>query len=319
MSRKPFARLPYGELSELPTRPHPYFATVAREVTVKSAHFGPLKIHYREYGSGPPLLLVHGLMTSSYSWRYVLEGLGAHFRLIIPDLPGAGASDKPAKLHAASVAAFIGELQTALGLRGCAAIGNSLGGYLCMLHALDDPGAFSRLVNIHSPAFPLARLHALHAVLSLPGTQAALAWWVRRDTNKWIYKNVHYYDESLKSVEELRQYGEPLATPKGVRSFISYLAEIMAPSGFADFIARLERRRAAGEPFVVPLALIYARQDPLVPPVIGEWLSALIPDARLMWLDRSSHFTHVDSPERVLPLLLDFLAPELEAYKSAAE
>ena len=53
-----------------------------------------MKVHYRELGSGPPLLLVHGLMTASYSWRYVAPKLAETYRVIVPDLPGAGASDK---------------------------------------------------------------------------------------------------------------------------------------------------------------------------------------------------------------------------------
>jgi pimeloyl-ACP methyl ester carboxylesterase len=118
-------------LPDEPRRPHPYFDAAARELDMTSAHFGRLRIHYREYGRGTePLLLIHGLMTSSYSWRYVLEPLGARFRLIAPDLPGAGRSDKPAaRLDAAALAAWIGEFQAALGLSGCLAVGNSLGGF----------------------------------------------------------------------------------------------------------------------------------------------------------------------------------------------
>jgi pimeloyl-ACP methyl ester carboxylesterase len=57
----------------------------------------------------------------------------------------------------------------------------------------------------------------------------------------------------------------------------------------------------------MPLLLLYSRQDPLVPPATGKRLAALIADAELTWLERTSHFAHVDSPERVVPLLLDFL------------
>ena len=53
------------------------------------------EINLRMGGDGPPLLLVHGLMTAGYSWRYVLDGLGEHFTLVIPDLVGSGDSDKP--------------------------------------------------------------------------------------------------------------------------------------------------------------------------------------------------------------------------------
>src|SRR6185503_19294487 len=90
---RPFQRLPFDALPALPTRPHPYFKVAGQEITVPSPELGSLRIHYREAGSGPPLLLVHGLMTTSYSWRYLLEPLGQHYRLIAPDLPGAGRSE----------------------------------------------------------------------------------------------------------------------------------------------------------------------------------------------------------------------------------
>lgn len=67
--RRPFERVPFDQLPELPKRPHAYGATAVREATTRSERLGTLRIHYREAGSGPPLLLVHGLMTTSYSWR----------------------------------------------------------------------------------------------------------------------------------------------------------------------------------------------------------------------------------------------------------
>jgi pimeloyl-ACP methyl ester carboxylesterase len=57
----------------------------------------------------------------------------------------------------------------------------------------------------------------------------------------------------------------------------------------------------------MPLLLLYAREDPMVPPSVGPKLAALIPDAELVWMDETSHFAHVDSPDRVAPLLHDFL------------
>jgi pimeloyl-ACP methyl ester carboxylesterase len=305
----PFRRLPFARLVEKPARPHPYFDTAAHDLEMDSRDFGRLRIHWREWGAGPPLVLVHGLMTSSYSWRYVLDALGARFRLIVPDLPGAGRSGRPrVPLEAAALARWIGDFQSALGVRGCAAVGNSLGGYLCMRLALADAGAFSRLVNIHSPAFPIARLRALAIALAVPGARRLLAWWVLRAPQKWVHRNVHYYDESLKSLEEARVYAEPLSSPDGVRAFISYLADTMRPRAFAEFVAELERLRAQERAFPIPLLLVYSRQDPLVPPATGERLAALTAGARLAWLDRTSHFAHVDSPERVAPLVLDFLA-----------
>jgi pimeloyl-ACP methyl ester carboxylesterase len=308
MPSEPFRRGRFEELPETPRLPHPYDRSEARMVRIESAAFGSLQLHYREHGSGPPLLLVHGLMTSSYSWRYVLDDLGRRFRLVIPDLPGAGRSDKPDRLYsAAALASAIGDFQRAVGIRGCAAIGNSLGGYLCMRLALDDPGAFSRLVNVHSPGVPLLRVHALHAALGVPGVARFLAWWIRREPLRWAHRHVHYYDESLKSLEEAREYGAPLSTVEGSRAFVRYLSDSVAPADMSVFLRDLARLRDAGRSFPVPLLLVYADRDPMVAPWIGDTLSALLPGVRLARLERTSHFAHVDSPDRLLAEVLPFL------------
>ncbi len=268
-----------------------------------------MRAHVRVHGSGPALLLVHGLMTSSYSWRYVLEPLGRRYTLYVPDLPGAGRSDRPlgARYSPEALVEWLAALQRALGIRGERVIGNSMGGYLCMRLALSDPESIARLVNVHSPGVPEARLYALGAALAVPGTQAILARWIRRRPLRWAHANVHYWDESLKSLEEAHEYGDPLATPDGVRAFIKYLDETMAVGPIRDFQRQLLARQARGEGFPVPLLHLYARRDPMVPPRFGEILAART-GADIVWLDEGSHFAHVDAVERFLPPVLAFLS-----------
>jgi pimeloyl-ACP methyl ester carboxylesterase len=306
---KPFQRGRFDELPAKPRRPHRYFDSPAREVTVRSAAFGEVRTHYRELGSGPPLLLVHGLMTTSYSWRYVMDDLAREHRVIIPDLPGAGRSAKPdARYSIDALARFVLDFQAALGLRGCQVVGNSMGGMLCMQAALLDPGAFSRVVNLHSPGAPAGRYVALHAALSIPGARSLLSWWIRRAPLRWAHRNVHYFDESLKSLEEATEYGDPLGTKEGVRAFVHYLYDTFRPADLAAFVKRLRERRDSGQKFPVPLLLLYSRQDPLVLPEIGRLLAELVPDARLEWLEDTSHFAHVDTPAEVLESVGRFLA-----------
>jgi pimeloyl-ACP methyl ester carboxylesterase len=307
----PFRRLPFDALPERPRLPHPYAEAEKEDVVVDSAAFGAVRTRVVTYGrlSAPPLLLVHGLMTSSYSWRYLLEPLASSYRVYVPDLPGCGESEpRPGYRHSGpALAGFIGDLQDRLGIAGCDAIGNSLGGYLCMQRALQQPQSFGRLVVVHAPALPQARLRALHLALKVPGTRSALSRVVRRDPLRWAHRNVHYYDESLKSLEEARAYGEPLADKAGAESFIRYLADALDPQELTNFVAELERRREGGQGFPIPLLLIYARQDPMVPPEIGPKLHRLVPDAEFRWLEDSSHFAQVDSPAPLADLVADFL------------
>lgn len=304
MALRPFERLPYDELPALPRIPHGYHRAEARRVQVSSRIFGDVGVHVRVVGQGPPLLLVHGLMTSSYSFRYVLEPLGRYFRVFAPDLPGAGRSDKPtrADFSARSFGTFLAELQQALGIRGSAVMGNSLGGYIAMHLALQDPAAVSRLVVNHAPGTPDRRYVALRALLSTGAGRALLRYLVQRDPRRWVYRNVHYHDERLKSREELDEYGAPLATDAGLACFTKSLHETLAPAGFQAFVDELGR-----EPFPVPLLFVYARKDPMVPPRVGEALHRLARGSELRYLDGTSHFSHVDSPERMVETVLPFL------------
>jgi pimeloyl-ACP methyl ester carboxylesterase len=258
---------------------------------------GGLRLNVALAGEGEPLLLLHGLMTSSYSWRYVIEPLGRRFRLVMPDLPGCGRTPPaPSRSHsAAALAELVTELQTSMGIEGCAAVGNSLGGYILM----QRPAGFSRLVVIHAPAFPYPRLRALALVLRAGGARA-LSWHVGRNPERWAHSAVHYRDEHLKSLEEAREYGRPLATREGRESFTRYLRESLDPKQMTAFLNRIER-------FPIPLLLVSAREDPMVKPATGPRLHSLMPGAEFRWIEDSSHFAQVDTPETLAQMLIEFL------------
>lgn len=305
MTLRPFQRLNYADVPAKPRLPHAYDRATARKVQVRSSVMGDVRIHVRVLGSGPPLMLVHGLMTSSYSFRYVIEPLSKHFQVFAPDLPGAGRSDKPLAPYysAHNLGVFLGELQRALAIRGCAVMGNSLGGFIAMHLALHDPRAISRLVVNHAPGMPDSRYDAVQILLNRSLVRKTLRQVVQWDTRKWIFRNVHYYDETLKSREELDEYGIPLESAAGMECFVKMLRETLHPDGFKSFIARAEQN-----PLLIPTLFVYARQDPLVPPSVGAAMHCLVPGSRLEWIDGTSHFTHVDSPDRMVAAVLPFLS-----------
>jgi pimeloyl-ACP methyl ester carboxylesterase len=326
-SPEPSAPFVQGRFEDLPERPrlaHRYYDGETQTVVVASAPFGPLATHVVSYGprDAPPLLLLHGLMTTSYSWRYMFERLGDRYRLVVPDLPGSGRSAVPAghpRYTAAALATFVGELQDALGIAGCRTVANSLGGVVCLVAALKDPARFSRLVVIHPPATPEPRLVALHVALRVPGVAAILERVIRHAPLRWAHKNVHYYDESLKSLEEAHEYGDPLASAAGAAAFVGYLRDTLDPRALRALERELRRRRDSGAGVGTPLMAVYAREDPTVPPKVGRALEALAPDAEFHWLDRSSHFAQVDSPDRLDDLLRDFLErPERPLTRTGA-
>lgn len=314
---RPFQRGRFQDLPELPRVPHAYFDTEAIDVDVRWGARSSARVHVRRHGQGPPLLLLHGLMTSSYSWRYVLAPLGERFTCYAPDLPGNGKSEAciESSYGPASMVEWIVATERALGIEGCACIANSMAGYLA-LHAAMRGVPFEALVQVHGPGVPEARLVALGAALAMPGAHALLGAMIARDPERWCHRNVHYFDETLKSRQEARVYAEPLRTGEGRRALGKYLAETMAVGPMRTLHARLAERRDRGEPFPAPLMLLYARRDPMVPPRFGRVYAERIPSAELVWLDDASHFAHVDAPDRFVRAVLPFL--ERPAKRDAA-
>ncbi len=270
--------------------------------------FGETEASVRVLGSGPPLLLVHGLMTTSYSWRYVFERLAQDYTVYAMDLPGVGRTSKPDVAYTPdALAEWLHALQAELGIAPCRVIGNSMGGYITLIWALKHPEAISRLIVLHSPAAPLARMWALWAATRIPFAVSVLKL-VVGDHLRWAHRNVHYYDETLKSLEEAHEYGDPLSERDGLIGFLGHLRDTMSVRRLGQFRDTLQERVANKQPFPVPTQLIYAKQDPMVPPEIGHRLASWIPDAEMVWLDEASHFAHVDAPERFLEPTLRFLA-----------
>jgi pimeloyl-ACP methyl ester carboxylesterase len=280
--------------------PHRWAETTRRDIELP----GGVRVAVREYGSGPPLLLVHGMGTTGYSWRYVLEALGRNYRLVIPDLPGAGDSDHPDHYLGPDVQArAILALIDALGIRGAPVIGNSMGGYLTMRAALLDPAAIGRLVNLHSPGVPTFKMRTLRWAMRLLPSWRIVDWMIRRDPERWVHKNVHYIDESLKSREEHRVYANPLRERAGRRTYYRQLRDTLDTTGMTEFVAALRAK-----PFPIPLLLVYAPKDPIVHASIGDRLHKLIPDATFVKLETGSHFAHVDAPSLFLAAVEPFLA-----------
>ena len=98
ISTIPFRHGDFKALPQKPHLPHRFFDTTAMDIQVDSKVFGDMKVRVHRFGEGPPLLLLHGLMTSSYSWRYTFEELGKQFTCYAPDLPGAGHSEHKLKI-----------------------------------------------------------------------------------------------------------------------------------------------------------------------------------------------------------------------------
>jgi 3-oxoadipate enol-lactonase len=111
-------------------------------------------LYFIERGSGPPLLLVHGVMVSGAMFEPVLELFAARHRVIVPDLRGHGRSrGLPPPYTASQLAADLSRLLDHLGVGVCAVLGYSQGGAIAQQLVLDDPSRCNHLVLACTYAF----------------------------------------------------------------------------------------------------------------------------------------------------------------------
>ncbi|HEX9374400.1 MAG TPA: alpha/beta fold hydrolase, partial [Roseiflexaceae bacterium] len=127
--------------------PPPDLRRFSREATLA----GGLRLHYYEAGapSAPPLVLVHGLGDEADTWRHVLLPLSQEYRVIAPDLPGFGRSDRPRRAYTlAFFAQAVAGLFGTLGIARATLAGHSLGAAIVQRLALARPQLVERLVQV---------------------------------------------------------------------------------------------------------------------------------------------------------------------------
>ncbi len=134
-----------------------------------ASHFVDLPgatVHYRDQGSGPTLLLLHGFGSSLHTWDGWVAELGDAFRLVRLDLPGFGLTGPfaqrtnhvgarlPRDYHAERYVELLGAFLDQLDVDRCSIAGNSMGGFFAWRYALHDPARVDRLVLIDAAGYP---------------------------------------------------------------------------------------------------------------------------------------------------------------------
>lgn len=246
-----------------------------------------------------------------------VEPLARRYRVLVPDLIGAGATDKPLDFvySVANVARFLGAYVRAVSSEPVYLVGNSLGGLYSVRALLDAGGAGGtplarRFVLMHAPGYPFMRTRALNALLGAPLLGSGLSSLVAHASHRWprtfVAKNVHYLRKDMMSEEEAAEYGGLFATMDGARVFARILHESVDPREHARVIAELRARVREGTAFPCPTRILYARKDVMVPASFGPLFHADIPGSELVWMDDASHFLQVDAPERTVEQILAF-------------
>lgn len=260
------------------------------------------RMRFFDAGSGPPLLLVHGLGQSSTSWYRCLEGLASERRVIVPDLPGFGASDKPADApyDPPYFTRMLREFAGALGLRRIDAVGHSAGALILLLDALDGPQRYRRLVLADPVGFSsvpdnllgAAAASLMRLLVSMPRNRA-----LTRALYATAFFNSSAVDEE--TVDELfRRRTNPRAKLAARRAFEAFFH-------FCQHLAPFhERLRSLGTPSLV----VWGGDDRLFRASDAAVAQRVLRPARIETFERCGHCPHIEFPTRFTNLVLEFLA-----------
>jgi pimeloyl-ACP methyl ester carboxylesterase len=249
------------------------------------------------------VILIHGLFVDHSSWNEVVSCLRPEFRLIAPDLPGFGESEKPpANRFPYGVEAFteaVADLYAGLGLGRSAVVGHALGGAVALTLAARHPELVQRLVLIDALCYD-APLDVKRRVAMMPlvgGLVFKQLW--GRATFRAYFREAMFSMPSRLPHARIDHYYTLFNSPAARGSA---LATLRSTADTRAVVAQTTRIQT-------PTLVIWGRRDRIYPAGLGQRLAREIRGAGFEVID-AGHAVHEECPDRVAGLISQFLRAE---------
>jgi pimeloyl-ACP methyl ester carboxylesterase len=263
---------------------------------------GRARLSILEAGSGPPVVAVHGLGGTKGSFLPTVAALAGGFRVIAPDLPGFGDSDKPigAAYDARYFADVVVDLLDALDIERAHLIGNSLGGRVALEVGMRYPDRAGRLALL-APSLAWKRQRALAPALRLVRPELGLIQLTPRPVVQAIVHQLIPGAEDGWTAAGVDEFLRAFVTPAGRAAFYAAARHIYleSPNGNNGFWPRLRGLQADA-------LFIWGRRDRLVPIAFARHVAEALPAARHLELD-CGHVPQVERPRKTHAAIREFL------------
>jgi pimeloyl-ACP methyl ester carboxylesterase len=274
----------------------------AREITLHGH-----RVSYRAAGSGPLLVLIHGIAGSSATWEEVLPGLATCCTVIAPDLLGHGQSAKPRTDYSlGAYASAIRDLIGALGYDRGTLVGHSLGGGVAMQFAYQFPERCERLALVSSGGLG-HELHLLLRAATLPGAEWVLPVLCGSGLRDAVDGVARFLGRVAgvragPDLEEIWRSFVSLSDADARQAFIQTVRTVIDIRG--QRVSATNRLYLAAE---LPTMIIWGEHDPLIPVAHAYSAHERIAGSRLEVFANAGHFPHRDNPRRFVQVLVDFM------------
>lgn len=251
-----------------------------------------VKIHYIEAGSGPVVVLLHGLGGNYTNWAFNTAALAQKFRVIVPDQIGFGKSEKPViNYRIATYVDFLDAFLKELKVERASLVGNSMGGWVAAAYTLAHPEKVESLILVDAAGFKFAKDFDTSQLFKLnPSTREGMRELSDRVFfNKQLFLSESFIDASL-------------------------AARINAGDGYT--IHSITESILRGEDFLDnrlsaikrPTLVVWGKQDGLLPVSDGERFQKEIQGAQLIVFDQCGHVPMVEKATEFNAAVLKFLA-----------
>jgi pimeloyl-ACP methyl ester carboxylesterase len=261
---------------------------------------------YRCAGTGPAIVLVHGITSTSATWEQLMPYLATRFTVIAPDLIGHGGSAKPRGDYSlGAYASGVRDLMVTLGHESATFVGHSLGGGVVMQLSYQFPERCERLVLVDSGGLG-REVNLLLRAATLPLSEVVLPLLASTrllDAGRSVERLFRRLGiRASTDMAELARGHASLEDPEARAAFVHTLRTIVDPLG--------QRVNASDRLYLaenIPFMLVWGERDPIIPVEHGLSAHELVPSSRLELFEEAGHFPHIDEPQRFLDVLLDFI------------
>ena len=247
-------------------------------------------IHYFDMGSGPVVVLLHGLGSRKEDWLSVLEPMAQKYRLLVPDQIGFGKSDKPLLDYSVQTYVdFLNEFLRQLKIEKASLVGESLGGWIAALY-VSEIGGGAHLIPVEK--LVLVDAAGLKQDTPIPNLNPSSLWEMRTMMEAVFYDTSWLNDDALRKI-----FTDKLAEKDSytVRSIMGN--PVLGTERLDDRLGSIK----------VPTLVVWGKQDKLLPIAAGEKYAAGIAGAKLVSFDKCGHVPPIEKTEEFLAAVTGFL------------
>lgn len=263
------------------------------------------RMAYRRGGSGPAVLLLHGIAGSSATWTEAMRLLESRFTVIAPDFLGHGDSDKPdGDYSLGNHASAMRDLLHVLDVERVTVVGQSFGGGVALQLSYQFPELCERLVLVDAGGLG-REVSWMLRLLAVPGVEFVLPLLFPHVAGEWGDSVVRFaHDRGMRNprVVEMWQSYRSLTDPVYRRAFLRTMRSVIDAGG--QSVSAIDRLYLAGG---LPTLVVWGADDRIIPVSHAYRAQEALPHSRLVVFDGVGHFPHAEVPDKFVDALIEFI------------